>query len=201
MPKNLRKFARTVLTIVMGFALLLGAYFSFWSVKYRVPCSPTKVLDHRNSPTDKPYCISFCASLANNPTGFPGHAYVVFSDSPNVDPEHDESYGQMPRLYKDQVKAIFKSVNGSVLKNIRGNTENLDRLTVMVSESDYRTVKSVVDMWSGLGGANNFKVGQNDCVTFTNFVAVFLGLNTPFTNGARGALYPQDYLRELKALN
>ena len=54
----------------------------WWAVAYRLPRSADKTIDRR-SPLSRrfgPACrLSFCAGLANNPHGFPGHAYVVWA--------------------------------------------------------------------------------------------------------------------------
>jgi hypothetical protein len=184
---------RRVILAILSCLLGLGSYFAVWSVQYRLPAGPPEIVDLRRSASDVPYCVTFCASLADNPVGFPGHAYVVWSPSAKIDLERDHSLGFMPRKFEDQIPSLFAVVPGTVLDHAAGNFRNLDRLTVVVSRSDYLRSLAAASNWS----ADNFKAGKRDCTAFVQYVAASLGLET--SNSAYA--FPQDYLSRLKRLN
>src|SRR5579862_7032030 len=73
---------RAVLSLLLSTAMALLAYAAIWAVWYRIPVLAPETVDLRQWQTEKPYYVSFCAALASNPHGFPGHCYVVWSDKP-----------------------------------------------------------------------------------------------------------------------
>lgn len=178
---------------------VLLIYAIFWAVWYRRPPEPPKVVDLRGGETGQYHQIDFLASLAENPHGFPGHCYVVWSDKPIVSVNcmngmETESGGFLPRYFGDQIPSLWMTVPGYLTKDaIRGNTRNLDRLTVLVSKSDFLATKRLTERWN----ASEFKVGERDCVTFVNHLARSISLRTPDP----AYKFPQDYIRELKRLN
>lgn len=173
---------------------LLALYAGFWAFWYRLPAQPPKVIDRRSAKTDPAYCLTFCASLADNPHGFPGHCYVAWSQAPPRDLSSMESAGFVPRCRGDQIASLVAPVPGLLVNNAStGNTRNLDLIYVLVSFDTYRQTMQMRDTFK----SGYFQVGVRDCVTFTNSIASMVGLNTPNTSYQ----FPQDYLRQLKALN
>lgn len=173
--------------------LALSFYLISWSLIYSLPADSPLCLDLRESPKQKAYKVSLCASLADNPLGFPGHAYVLFSESEKINPEKDYALGYMPQKYWDQITSLFAQVPGVLLENVRGNSRNLDRITVLVSEKSFLELKRRARNWQ----SGSFQAGKHDCVSFASFVSTELGLKTP----ASTYIFPQDFLRELKDLN
>ncbi|MBK9202920.1 MAG: hypothetical protein IPL73_10885 [Candidatus Obscuribacter sp.] len=57
---------------------LLG-YAAWWGVAYRLPRAQDKTIDMRSVTYGQPRQLVFCAGLANNPHGYPGHAYVIWA--------------------------------------------------------------------------------------------------------------------------
>jgi hypothetical protein len=184
---------RKVVVGIMAVAAGLACYFAVWAVKYRLPAEPVTTLDLRRSPSDAAFCVSFCASLADNPLGFPGHAYVVWSPSMKVDIGRDLSLAFMPRNYQDQIPSLFRTVKGVVMDHTKGNFRNLSRLTVIVSEADYLRSMQKASAWN----ADSFKAGNRDCAAFVQYVAAQLPLKT----GSSTYLFPQEYLSRLKQIN
>lgn len=182
-------------TISSGSILLL-LYLGFWGVVYRFPCGSKQIVDLRPSPNLKPYYVNICAGLASNPHGYPGHAYIAWTET-NTDAniEEMETAGYCPRYSKDQIPSMIKPVPGIMVKctGSSGNGRNLDRLIVICSQQDFQKTKDISRKWN----CDNFKVGERDCVTFANTIAKALRLR-PVPNTRR---YPQDFLRELKRLN
>jgi hypothetical protein len=182
-----------VLLLSFSAILFLSAYLSFWAVKYRQFTGAWNLIDLRKSKNDSPKAISFCAALAENPIGFPGHAYVVWSEKPQVSIERDFSLGFMPRNFIDQGNSLVKEVPGLLLNRTRGNTRNLDMLTVLVSDCDFKRTQRLARNWS----SEKFQAGKRDCVSFASFVASSLGLRFSKTM----FVYPQDFLVDLKQSN
>ncbi len=184
---------KSLILLVFAFLSFLFLYLGSWTCIYRIPAAESKVIDLRKSKQEKACCISFCASLADNLSGFPGHAYLIFSRSEKLSTSKEYSLGFMPRYYRDQIPSLFKSVDGAVFENISGNKRNLDELKVLLSESDFDKAVITAKNWN----ASRFKTGSKDCVAFVNYMAESLRLKT--INPA--FVYPQDYLRRLKELN
>jgi hypothetical protein len=181
--------------IVLGIAaLVVIAYSIAWAVWYRVPATPAEIVDLRVDRSQKPYYISFCAALAANPHGFPGHCYIAWTDKPALNLLDQESAGYVPRFSKDQVPSLWRNVSGAVCRQAAiGNTRNLDVLTAIVNRTDYDRAKELCDSWD----TKSFKVGRRDCVTFADCIARSINLRTP----EREYKFPQDYVSDLKRLN
>jgi hypothetical protein len=182
-----------IILTILGALIGLTLYFGVWAVKYRLPPAPAALIDLRKSPVEEPYCVSFCASLADNPLGFPGHTYIVWSPSLAINLEKDHSLGFMPKHEKDQIRSLFAPVEGTVLDHVSGNLRNLDRLTVIVSKDDYLKSLLIASTWTQDG----FCVGKRDCAAFVHHVASALHLRTQNPS----YLFPQEYLCQLKRLN
>lgn len=186
-------WARLSLSVCLVLFLGVGCYLTAWAIRYRMPHAPCKTIDMRRSPTDLPRSVTFCAALADNPIGFPGHAYVVWSKGRIVRLDKDFSLGFMPRYFNDQPKSLIAEVPGIVLKNVKGNTRNLDMLTVIVSDFDFHRSLELAITWQ----YDSFRAGKRDCVAFTSYVAQSLGLKYH----APSFIYPQDFIHDLKTLN
>lgn len=179
--------------------LLLG-YLSWWAVAYRMPGAPDATVDLRQSSMQIPYYVTFCASLAGNPHGFPGHAYVVWSPVQKSDlPALEEfglaeSAGYVPRRPIDQIASVCTEVPGSIVFACsKDNLRNLSRLTAIVDASAYERSRKLKELWD----VKSFRAGAHDCVSFVDFLAADLGLKIP----SRWFLFPQDHLAQLKILN
>jgi hypothetical protein len=74
-----------------------------------------------------------------------------------------------------------------------GNMVNLDTLTVIVDQERYEKTRKLRDDWN----PSSFRAGLYDCVSFTDFIAEATGLEVAI----RRFSYPQDHLKQMKALN
>lgn len=176
---------RVLVCILFVPCLALITYLGGWAIWYRVPATPASVVDLRSDKKDPGMRVSFCAALADNPHGFPGHCYVVFAGN---------GISYVPTKRDDQIRSLYSAVDGTIVFGIpKGNDRNLDRTTVMCDREMFERARREAMQWSPQG----FKVGERDCVQFTNNVARTIGLNVPQSKYK----FPQDYLRELKELN
>jgi len=190
----LRKLLILLAQVSLAAFLVLLFYLAAWAIWYRVPSTPWRTVDLRCAKTQRPYYLLFCASLADNPHGFPGHCYVVWSTvtSPNL--EQADAVSFMPKHYLDQVRALWDSVPGMLEPHsARGNIRNLDMLMAVVSEDQYKRSLLTRSRWQPYP----FKVGTRDCVNFARTIAASVGLHTV----TPGRTFPQDYIRKLKAIN
>lgn len=179
--------------IVILVVCVLG-YAAWWAYEYRQPAGPHAVVDLRTVATEKAYYLTFCAGLASNFHGFPGHAYVNWSEKPGVTTSADESVGYITSKYNDQFVAPFMAVPGTLHYDAQMyNQRNLDCLTVIVDAKTYRRTRQERTTWD----TSNFKAGTYDCVAFTNYIARKAGLIVPDGNSR----YPQDHIKLLKKLN
>jgi hypothetical protein len=186
---------RKVRALAIGVVLLVAGYLIWWGLWYRIPAAPPKVVDKRTDANAVPYCVSFCAALADNPHGFPGHCYVVWSVGVPNDLENSESFDYLTVKYWDQIPALWREVPGRLVANAaRGNTRNVDILSALVSQNDYEKTRQSRTAWR----TGVFRVGVRDCVTFTDSMASLVGVRTP---NRASYLFPQDYIRKLKELN
>lgn len=179
-----------VAAIVIEFLLRLAAglliYMTVWAVQYRIHHAAVPPVDMRRSESDIPYVIQFRASLASNPHGFPGHAYIVWSNG--------TSAGYVPRYATDQLPSLFHPVRGTLqLNGIRDNSRNLSSLTVLLSKPDFDRAAQLARHWN----TNSFQVGKRDCVRFVSEIASTIGLRCPDPSYQ----FPQDYVERLKQLN
>lgn len=183
-------FGAGMLTVLSG----LVFYLTWWAIWYRLPATDDEVIDMREAREDHACYITFCASLASNPHGFPGHAYVVWRTDPCADYLHGQARGYVPRYAGDQIRSLYTSVPGLLVEAAsRDNMRNLETLTVIVDGKTYERTCRLASQWD----ANNFRAGDRDCVAFVDFVAKDIGLAT-FRPGFQ---YPRDHIRTLKSLN
>lgn len=187
------KFAGKVILLVALAFLPLLSYFAYWGIHYRQAASAPQVIDLRRDTSSGCKCVTLCASLANNELGFPGHAYVIWSPTNHIDAENDFSLGYMPAKYWDQLHSLYRNVPGAIYANVRGNSRNLDRLTLLVSDSDFEDSLEYAKKFP----SSSFRTGERDCVAFVNYLAQRMGLKTY----DKGFIYPQDYIRMLKKMN
>jgi hypothetical protein len=195
---------RLLIIITAGILLCIAGYAGWWFVWYRVPRHDTvKLIDMRRpgDPSTARY-ITFCASLANNTHGFPGHAYVVWSgESLPSDwltaarSDRLENAGYGPRNCGDQVKSVAFDVPGIIdAHGLRCNLRNLNTLTVIVNQKQYERTRELRARWD----TSRFKAGDRDCVAFVDYIAKDIGLAIP----PRSILFfPQDHLAQMQALN
>jgi hypothetical protein len=152
------------------------------------------VVDLRRRPSQSACYITFCAGLADNPLGFPGHAYVVWSNKSNADPLKTESVGYITQSYNDQFISPVMSVPGMLHYDAAlYNQGNLETLTAIVDGETYKKTLAAREKWN----TSEFKALQHDCLSFTTYIAKSAGLSIP----EHRCFYPQDQLRQLKALN
>jgi hypothetical protein len=181
---------KTALALVMA---VLG-YAIWWAVWYRLPAQPDKVVDLRKQPSQSACYITFCAGLADNPLGFPGHAYVVWREKAIADPIQTESVGFITKSYNDQFISPLVPVPGMLHYDAAlYNQRNLESLTVIVDPQTYKKTLLARRQWN----TTEFKAVQRDCLSFTTYIAQSAGLVIP----EHRCLYPQDQVRQLKALN
>lgn len=175
------------------FCFLL-AYTAWWAVWYRIPTSPKLMVDLRRDRSQSARYISFCAGLASNPVGFPGHAYVNWSGEADTLPGPSSSIGYIPKKFNDQVFSVFTTVPGMLHQNaLMYNQRNLDSVTAVVSPDTFNHTLIVRDRWD----TANFKAGSHDCVSFVLYIAKEAGLVVPKGR----CFYPQDQIKVLKELN
>jgi len=189
-----RALFRKTMFVLSAMSILFLSYAVFWMVWYRLPVSPPRQVDLRHSSVEKPYYVSFCSSLAANPIGYPGHSFVVWSETSPSDLTNAESYGFAPSYIGDQIPSLFKVVPGAINRtDTQGNMRNLDRLTIVVNQNQFEKTRALRQNWRG----DTFRAGVRDCVAFSRDIALSLGLKVPTAS----YIYPQDYLHELKKLN
>jgi len=195
---------RLIVAITALLFLCVTGYAGWWFVWYRIPRPAGLKLIDRREPGDNsaPSYITFCASLANNPHGFPGHAYVVWSgeslpsdwtQAARSDCLENAGYG--PTSCGDQVRSVICNVPGVVDGHgLRNNLRNLNTLSVMVSQAQYERTRQLRAQWD----TSCFRAGDRDCVAFVDYIAKDIGLVIPPRSIL---LFPQDHLAQLKALN
>jgi hypothetical protein len=187
------------LVLLFAFATLtalsaLVVYLAWWAIWYRLPASPCEVVDMRTTPLQDPYYITFCASLASNPHGFPGHAYVVWRRDRSANILSAEANGYVPLNPGDQIRSLYASVPGLVVPQAsQNNMRNLETLTVIVDPKTYERTRRLANDWQSAG----FKAGSRDCVAFVDFIAKDIGLATSRPSFE----YPRDHIRRLQLLN
>lgn len=186
--------AITTLTGLTTVLIALTAYLLVWGMLYRLPRTPPVVVDMREDRTTQPRYVAFCAALAANEHGFPGHAYVVWSDSLPIDLNTAESLGFGPRHEEDQISSLWQQVPGAVVAQASaGNQRNLNAIIAIVDEQTFEFSRLKSRSWK----SDKFKVGTNDCVAYVQSIASVIGLKTPDTHYK----YPQDFVEQLKSLN
>lgn len=187
-------FAITTAAGLLAILVSLTAYLLAWGVLYRRPAQPAVVVDMRNDRTTQPHYIAICAALAANEHGFPGHAYVVWSNSLPIDLNTAESLGFGPRHAKDQIPSLWQQVPGAVVDRAAiANQRNLNALVAIVDKQTFEFSKQKGRNFK----SEKFKVGSNDCVVYVQTLASVIGLKTPDTRYK----YPQDFVEQLRRLN
>jgi hypothetical protein len=172
----------------------LVVYMAWWAVWYRLPATACDVVDLRTTRLETPCYITFCASLASNPHGFPGHAYVVWRKDQTADILSAFATGYVPLNPGDQIRSLYACVPGLLVpKASQNNMRNLETLTVIVDPKTYERTRRLTSAWQ----ATDFKAGSRDCVSFVDFIAKDIGLTT-FRPGFE---YPRDHIRRLQQLN
>jgi hypothetical protein len=139
--------------------LFIAFYALLWAGWYRLPTSQPVSMDLRKSPTETPYYIAFCAALAANPHGFPGHSYITFGKEdpaalvyPSVANhicfpresaiEEWESVGFVPLNAQDQVPSLFRPVRGLMVDHAaRKNTRGLAMFVAVVNQATYEKAR------------------------------------------------------------
>lgn len=183
-----------IVSVSLALKGLLIAYLLCWAVVYRLPHSPPAFVDIRSSIHERPYYVAICAGLASNIHGFPGHGYVVWSESPSLTFSECDSRGFVPAKCSDQIPSLFHSVPGLLVSNASdGNMRNLDAVVAIVDKQTFLRSKQTSRSWN----SDSFKVGSSDCVAYANSIAESVGLRLPDTSFK----YPQDYIAQLKKLN
>jgi hypothetical protein len=152
--------------------------------------------------SDRRHYVVFCAR-----GGLPGHAYLLlgWTDASSTT-HHCEAIGYYPRKeisYLTALKSLWTQVPGELAdEHVRGRIAKEDcRLVVWLNSEQYRAVKYKATCWQMQG----YQVGARDCVSFTQEVAIMLGLKIParrfFPNCAQDPIFPKPYIRKLADLN
>lgn len=173
--------------------ILLFLYMVVWAALYRLPHTAPGIVDMR-SETGSSHYVILCCGLASNPHGFPGHCYVAWAQSLPEKLDNLETRGYVPEYSQDQIPSLFHDVPGILVDNAsRGNLRNLDAVVAIVDHDVFEKTQEISLKWKH----RRFRVGQSDCVAYTDEIATCLGLKTP----DRLYKYPQNYIAELKRLN
>lgn len=190
----MKPFASVLTLVIAGGPLALLLYAGWWAMQYRMPPSAAALIDLRRDTSEEPRYITFCAALANNNLGFPGHAYVVWSSNTDFRSADAETVGFVPRYRRDQIPSLVADVPGLMVSGADAqNSANLDALTVIVDNDEFERSKKLRDRWD----PSVFHTGVRDCVAFVDYIASDVGLNTP----PGKFCYPQDHIKLLKRLN
>jgi len=180
--------------LVATIPLTLNMYAAWWALQYRMaPVGGNQVIDMRLAKSQSPHYITFCAALANNPHGFPGHAMVVWSKTADWNRVDSETTGFVPSYSRDQLASLFTSVPGLLVHGKAGSMINPDAITVIVDEAEYEKTKKMRYQWNPA----LFRTGVRDCVAFVDFIAQDVGLMAPSDKFT----FPQDHIKKLKLLN
>ncbi|MBS1990687.1 MAG: hypothetical protein JSS83_09235 [Cyanobacteria bacterium SZAS LIN-3] len=190
---SLKSFRLTVIAMV-SLVLAIASYAAYWYAWYRISALPPKIVDLRKPPYHGTRYLTFCAGLAGNPHGFPGHAYVVWSKTNKEDPLQADSIGFIPKKYNDQFISPLVTVPGMLHYHAAlYNQRNLESLTVIVDPETFDKTIAERNKWED----TDFHALTRDCLSFTTHIARTAGLKVP-TNRC---MYPQDQIRALKSLN
>ena len=192
-----RQISRWQFILAAAIVMPLFALFIYavaWAAWYRLPAGQAQFVDLRCNASDHPYYVHLCSGLASNLHGFPGHCYVVWTESATCDLASGESAGYVPRYSQDQIASLWRPVAGLMVnKATDGNMRNLNRVVAVVSKTEYDRSKEICRNWSD----KHFHTGVRDCVSFTDEIANVVGLKRP----SRDHVFPQDYVQQLKHLN
>lgn len=118
--------------IVLLIAAGAGAYFLWWRTVHYVKEAKTVVVDLRRKgtgsfnenatdPAPPTHYIAFCSRFSENPVGFPGHGFVLWSQQWPPAPELHlcETAGYYPRKALDQIVALVTPVPAVFVKEPR----------------------------------------------------------------------------------
>jgi hypothetical protein len=195
--RKLSKFQRRLAAAVALTSVPLIApflYLAGWMLWYRMPAGAPEIVDLRIHSTEQPHFVILCAALADKWHGFPGHCYVSWSDQLPINVLQADSVGYVPARVSDAVPSLWREVDGLMVDHADvGNRRNLDMLITVVDLDAYKRTHKLAHTWN----RSRFQTGVCDCVCFVNDIATDLGLNVP----PRKYRFPQDYIREIKALN
>lgn len=156
--------------------------------------------------------INFCARPSPNAFGFPGHAFVAFSERPSGGGRTFRAVGHTVASGIGAAAALFTYFGGSVSgqqMEERYTHVKQDCLTVKVDRSVYRqalaaarpTLTAVGIPDNAAATAERYALNGNDCIDFILRIAETLrsaGLTVP----ARSATdTPMQYVRKLVSAN
>lgn len=147
-------------------------------------------------PRDATHYVAFCSRFSENPVGFPGHGFVLWSQQwPPPQLRLCDTSGRYPCEAFDQFVALVTPVNGTFVKEpLSSHPECVEySLVAVVDAEDFERSLQVRDQWRH----RKFKVFESDCVNFVDAIAATLALERP----ARATLFPQDYVGHLRELN
>ncbi len=174
--------------------LALLGYAAWWGVAYRLPRAQDKTIDMRSVTYGQPRQLVFCAGLANNPHGYPGHAYVIWPDADKPITDSTETLGYCPAEFWSIVPSVYEPVAGVVDERAAtGNGRNVERLIVWVDQKTFDHTRRLARQWDNKG----FRTGSRDCCAFVDYIAQGAGLSVP----VQKYLYPHDHIHLLKELN
>jgi hypothetical protein len=169
-----------------------------------------KTVDLRKSSTpDKTqYKIGFCARESSNPSGLPGHAFVMFQTAPPSGNGSFVSIGLSPMGTKNEVKAITLTTVDGYLHEEKMSVGQC--LFVAVSKEQYEQAFNItaIPLLTALGLYSTkygvlaeYRLLANDCVSFAQRIANALaphGLKVP----SRVAYpTPMGFIEEMIASN
>ncbi len=176
--------------------LILLTALLVWIATHRQAPSEKRVVDLRVTSRQQPHYLLFCCRLSDNPTGFPGHCFVIWTSTP-VMPElvSSDSAGFFPARRKDQLKSIYQAVPSLIVAEPAARSIRcLDcTLAAIVDPERAKQTQRLRKVWQ----RRSFRLGTSDCVTFCHNIATVIGLATPSPRYR----FPQDYVRELKWMN
>lgn len=158
----------------------------------KVACNPQST----QLPGEATHYVAFCSRFSENPIGFPGHGFVLWSQQwPPPQLRLCDTSGLYPCEALDQFVALVTPVNGTFVKEpLSAHPECVEySLVAAVDAEDFERSLKVRDQWRH----RKFKVFESDCVNFVDAVAASLALQRP----ARATLFPQDYVGRLRELN
>jgi hypothetical protein len=165
----------------LAFKALIFSVWILTSLSMNAADPISKVIDLRSKIEPNNYYIVFCAR--NNTVS--GHAFVV-TGMENADKKLStvNAFGLYPVEESDNVKAVFTTVPGNIVdeytRDVEKGSANMSadmvRLILRVDKSDYDAVEALRNTWAR---RNDFKLIQNDCVTFVIEAANQLALKVP----------------------
>lgn len=160
----------------------------------------SKIVDLRSKNGANNYFIVFCARS----NSLSGHGFVVTGVEDNTKQLSSVgAFGLYPVKDGDLFKSAFATVPGNIvdeyardLENATGNMQaEMSRFILKVDEEEYNLVEISRKTWAS---RNDYKLLENDCVTFVMEVASRLGLTIP--DRSEG-IVPWKYLAKLADAN